>query len=248
MSHARRTIIIGLLLAVWLGAICLGVVRQGLGDADPSSKPLPTRFDRSFRRIGGLFVAIALSIRVMLMKLTGMAGAPTRLLGVSVGSLPPASLLPGLVYSAHAAARAAIYHAHVYLIETKTIAGHIMSDHVLLSSCVLAGLLCELYVVLREGGRAHREGAQEARDKQDARKKSARRRHALLLYANGALLGAVVVGMAMHAYVTARYFHHWSETLVSLGLGGLAFKWTGWTWVIARRGAVGGGKLQPKRA
>ena len=84
-----------------------------------------------------------------------------------------------------------------------------MSDHVLLSSCVLTGLLCEVYVVLREAVR-HR----------------GRRR--VVLYAFGLVLVAVIVGLSMEVFATARFFHDWVDSLVAVGFGGLIFKWPAW--------------------
>ena len=212
------------LLALWLGAVVLGIVLRAwdrprdvsltdqlFGDLGrehrPSTRPSSSPFDSLFRQAGSLFVFAALSCRVVLTRMLSLGtvggGASQR------ETNAPSVAFVAVLYSTHAALRAALYQLHVYLIRTKTIAGHIMSDHVLLSSCVLTGLLCELYVVLREAVR-HR----------------GRRR--VVLYAFGSVLVAVIVGLAMEVFATARFFHDWVDSLVAVGLGGLVFKWPAW--------------------
>lgn len=228
------------LLALWLGAVVLGIVLRAWdwprdGDAiiitsgsrsspitvsltdqlfgdlgrehRPSTRPSSSPFDALFRQAGSLFVFAALSCRVLLTRLLSLGtvggGASQK------ETNAPSVAFVAVLYSAHAALRAALYQLHVYLIRTRTIAGHIMSDHVLLSSCVLTGLLCEVYVVLHEAVR-HR----------------GRRR--VVLYAFGSVLVAVIVGLAMEVFATARFFHDWVDSLVAVGFGGLIFKWPAW--------------------
>ena len=216
------------LLVVWIAAICLGLVLQARDDGATSfrgRKPSPSPLDAAFKTFGALFVPIAWSLRMLLMRIIGsrspaatsptLAATSTSSPTSSPTSLPNrlAPLSLALLYSAHAALRALFYQCHLYMLKTKVIAGHMMSDHVLLSSCVLAGLLCELYVVVSDADK-HRGG----------------RRAALVAF--GILLAAVVIGMALEAFVTARHFHGWSDTLTSIGLGGVAFKWTAWKRVL----------------
>jgi len=208
------------LLALWLGAVVLGIVLRAwdrprdvsltdqlFGDLGREHRPSSSPFDSLFRQAGSLFVFAALSCRVVLTRMLSLGtvggGASQR------ETNAPSVAFVAVLYSTHAALRAALYQLHVYLIRTKTIAGHIMSDHVLLSSCVLTGLLCELYVVLREAVR-HR----------------GRRR--VVLYAFGSVLVAVIVGLAMEVFATARFFHDWIDSLVAVGFGGMVFKWPAW--------------------
>lgn len=208
------------LLALWLGAVVLGIVLRAwdrprdvsltdqlFGDLGREHRPSSSPFDSLFRQAGSLFVFAALSCRVVLTRMLSLGtvggGASQR------ETNAPSVAFVAVLYSTHAALRAALYQLHVYLIRTKTIAGHIMSDHVLLSSCVLTGLLCELYVVLREAVR-HR----------------GRRR--VVLYAFGSVLVAVIVGLAMEVFATARFFHDWVDSLVAVGFGGMVFKWPAW--------------------
>jgi hypothetical protein len=228
MTRMRHISVIGVLLGIWMGAICLGILLQG---ESSESKPVQTKFDKAFRAVGGLFVAIAWFVRVAAMK-TGdilRASKPSRLAGSSL------VLAPGALYSAHAALRLFLYKAHTYLINTSAMAGHVMSDHVLLSSCILSGLLCELYLALQEGGR----GQGNTRRSRDNRTRGLLGDiigvHTLLHVYELTLIIAIV-GLAAHAHITARYFHHWSETLTSVGLGGIAFKWTGWRFLMRNNG------------
>ncbi len=209
------------LLVVWVGAVCLGLVLQARDDgARPVPKPAPSLLDAAFKTFGALFVPMAWSMRMILMRIIGSRSPVPTPPGPATASASPTStaarLAPlslALLYSAHAAVRSAFYRFHVYMMKTKVIAGHVMSDHVLLSSCVLAGLVCELYVVLTDAGRHH--GGRRA-----------------VLYAFGILLVFVVIGVALEAFVTARHFHGWADTLTSLGLGVGAFKYTAWKRVL----------------
>lgn len=220
-SHRFFGVLPTCLLIVWVTAICLGLVLQAQDNGTTSlRKPAPSPFDAAFKTFGALFVPIAWSIRMIIMWIIGqrspIATSPASATASTPATSTTARLAPvslALLYSAHAALRAAFYQSHVYMMKTKVIAGHIMSDHVLLSSCVLAGLVCELYVVLTDAGR-HRGGRRA------------------VLYAFGILLVAVVIGMALEAFVTARHFHGWADTLTSIGLGGVAFKWTAWKRVL----------------
>ena len=199
--------LVSTLVALWTGAVLLGLV-QRLWD-ETRTRPPSTGYDKAFRDWGGTFVALAFSLRMALARMIGQARSlkgPSSTPGMSVTSVTSMSL--AFVYSGHAALRALLYKLHVHLIKTKAIAGHIMSDHILLSSCVLTGLLCELYIISREAV-WHR----------------GRRRAVLYVFA--LLLVAAIVGLAMQVYATARYFHDWSDSLVAVGLGGI-FKWTAW--------------------
>jgi hypothetical protein len=209
------------LVLVWVGAVCLGLVLQARDDgAGPVPRPAPSLLDAAFKAFGALFVPIAWSMRMTLMRIIGSRSpvpTPSAPATASASPTSPAARLApsslALLYSSHAALRSAFYRLHVHMMNTKVIAGHVMSDHVLLSSCVLAGLVCELSVVLTDAGR-HRGGRRA------------------VLYAFGILLAFVVTGVALEAFVTARHFHGWADTLTSLGLGMGAFKYTAWKRVL----------------
>ena len=207
-NHKRCMVVIQWFLMAWIGAAVVGILLyESSGHRDESTAihmVIMSAFDRIFKKMGGLVVAMAWSARVAI-KSCMYAFSPTS--GTRMSSSEHI-WFPALLYTFQGIIRAWIYNVHLLVVDATT--GHMMSDHVLLSSSIVAGLVCELYLIVTS--------------------KSIRRQWSigsLLLYILVGILSVLLCLLIIHVYTTARYHHSPWETVASILLGSALFTLTG---------------------
>lgn len=196
-------------LMAWIGASAIGILLQnsvshdttwGIGHI-PGLEDILDSFDRMFRMMGGVVVGMAWSARVAI-KSCIYAFSPSHM------SSSEHIWFPAALYTCQGIIRVWVYKAHMFF-AVDTAVGHIMSDHVLLSSSIVAGLVCEIYLIYT---------SKSIRDRQTI--------GARLLYILAGILSIVLSLLIIHVYKTARYHHSPLETVASVLLGSILFKLT----------------------
>lgn len=197
-------ILVSIISAAWWLGLGLGMLQysQQEGPAARRGTQLTfmRRFDYVFARIGALFVGIIWLIRLCIKSLIHIRTS-------AFSKLSPARIIheehvwiPAALYGLQGFIRAWFYRLH------STLEEHIMSDHVVLASCVIAGLMCEIVIVLVSR----------------AVTKHTRLTMALKLLA--AITIMVSVLLCIEVYYTAKYHHTPKETLIAALLGFLCFQ------------------------
>lgn len=192
------------LLVAWVSASCVGILLQlalhaSSGIEISFIEHVLDSFDKLFKMAGGLFVGLAWSARIVI---------KSCMYGFSHSSITSSEHIwfPAILYTFQGIIRAWIYKAHTVFIDS---AGHLMSDHVFLSSSIVAGLVCEIYLI--------------ATSKILQSRKTL---GTLLLYTLAGILSVILFLLIMHVYKTARYHHSPFETGASVILGSILFKLT----------------------
>ncbi|KDD75302.1 hypothetical protein H632_c756p0 [Helicosporidium sp. ATCC 50920] len=156
----RRLFISALVACHGVWVVCL---LAGMWQYDDDAKPPPStslplhRFDRLVRRYGGLFALSALMARTILATLFRPSFLPKRSGALTV---------PAILYVLHSLVREAVYRLHMAGLifsgprwhgagKDQTNAEgtgphHVMSDHILLGACQIAGLASEVALALLE--------------------------------------------------------------------------------------------------
>lgn len=197
-------ILVSIIFTVWCFGIGLGMLQysQHKGGARKGTTHLTfmRRFDAVFARIGALFVGIVWILRLCIKSL----------IHIRTSGLPKLSSV-GIVHEEHVWIPAALYglqgfiRAWFYRLHS-TLEEHIMSDHIVLASCVVAGLMCEIVIVLVSR----------------AVIKHTRLTMALKMLAGITMMVSVL--LCIEVYYTAKYHHTPKETLVAALLGFLCFQ------------------------
>lgn len=197
-------ILVSIIFTAWWLGLGLGMLQYSQQEGSAAKKGtrliFMRRFDHVFARIGALFVGIVWMIRLVIKSLIHIRTS-------AFSSLSPTRIIheehvwiPAALYGLQGFIRAWFYRLH------STLEEHIMSDHVVLASCVVAGLMCEIVIVLVSR----------------AVIKHTRLTMALKLLA--AITIMVSVLLCIEVYYTAKYHHTPKETLVAALLGFLCFQ------------------------
>lgn len=221
--HHRVQRIIWWVLVAWVCAACLGILFQlvfHIPHEIPDSVPrvveaLLRSFDSLFKLVGGLFVAIVWSVRIAIKSVLYRSS-------VSVSSSEHI-WFPAALYTCHGMIRAWIYKTHSVFLQTHEALGHMMSDHVLLSSSIVAGLVCEMYLILT---------SKAVRDRRVMGTELVGQR--FIIHTIVGTLSLVLALLIIHVYRTARYYHTPQETMASVILGSFLFKLTSY-YSLSRR-------------
>lgn len=175
-------------------------------------------FDRIFKMMGGIMVGLAWSVRVAIKSLAYVF-SPARTSMTSSEHI----WFPAALYAWQGILRAWIYNMHTAWMQANETIDHMMSDHVLLSSCIIAGLVSEIYLLLTSeihvssvlGGRLMR----SMRD-------TPLMVVVTCIHVLVGILGSIIILLIFHVYRTARYHHTPMETVASVALGSVLFKLT----------------------